>query len=459
MKQSLRHMTVALTASAILTTALAGCGASEGSTDKSGPGAITAVTDDQLKGSTLQMSNPFGNCPEAAGTNTDLSKAVGECATLQTLVNKFNADNKWGIKVQRLGGSAWDSYYDALNTAFAGGNPPDVAVMHGSSLVDYAKRNLLVPLDDLAAITKLDTNDIAPAAKTAIGYNDKTYAVPFDVHAILAHVNVDIFKAAGLIDATGKPKLPTSTEEFLADAKTVKEKTGKNFMAVARSGDQLGIHTLHSLMQQQGGDFLNADGTKPTLDSPQARTALSFLDEVFKSGYANGNQTYDAAGQSFLNGDAAMLVNGTWVVDEYSKKAKFNYEATNFPTLYDKPAVWADSHTWVIPKHADADPVKYRAAAEFLSFLNANDSAWALGTGHIAAQKSVLNSAAYKAAPQRANYADTGLSIARAVPHIASWPAVAKAVRDSIESIWFQGRPVDQALKDGDNSINAALTK
>jgi hypothetical protein len=71
----------------------------------------------------------------------------------------------------------------------------------------------------------------------------------------------------------------------------------------------------------------------------------------------------------------------------------------------------------------------------------------------------VLNSDAYKAAPQRANYADTGLSVAHAVPHISSWPAVAKAYLSSIESIWFQGKPVDQALKEGDANINAALAK
>lgn len=417
---------------------------------------ISQVTDAQLKGVTIHLARFFGDCADTVGTSTDLSKAVGECPTITTLTNMFNAQNKWGIKVDRLGGAAWDSYYDTLNTAIAGGNPPDVAIMHGSSLVDYAKRGLLLPVDDLVGITGVELSDAVPAAKIAISYNNAHYAVPFDVHAALAHVNVDIFKKAGLVNADGTPKMPTSADEFLADAQKVKQATGKNFLAIPRVGDQLGVHLLESLIQQQGGDILNADGTKATLDTPQARTALDFMGKLF-NGYANGNQTYDAAQQSFLNGDAAMLFNGTWVVDQYNKTAKFKYQTMSFPTLYGKPAVWADSHTWTIPKQPKADPVKYRAALDFISFLYEHDKDWALGTGHISARQSVINSPAYKAAPQRASYADTGSTVAHPVPHIASWPAVAKAYLSAIESIWFQHKSVDSALKQGDADINAAL--
>ncbi len=416
-----------------------------------------SVTDDQLKGTKLSLARFFGDCTDTMGTNTDLTKAVGECATITTLTNMFNTQNKWGITVTRLGGASWDSYYDTLNTAFAGGNPPDVAIMHGSSLVDYAKRGLLQPMDPLVGAANIDLSDAVAAAKTAISYNGANYAVPFDVHAALSHVNVDLFKKAGLVNADGTPKMPTSADEFLADAKKMKDSTGKNFMAIARVGDQLGVHLLEGLIEQQGSDILSPDGTKSAIDSPEARKGLDFMDKLFSGGYVNGNQTYDAAQQSFLTGDVAMLFNGTWVVDQYNKDAKFKYEATNFPTLFGKPAVWADSHTWVIPKQAKDDPVKTRAALEFISFLYAHDKDWALGTGHISARTSVLNSAEYKAAPQRGTYADTGLTVAHPIPHIAAWPAVSKALVTGIESIWFQHADVDKALKQTDADINTAL--
>ncbi|RFA12083.1 hypothetical protein B7R22_16745 [Subtercola boreus] len=460
------HRRIALTAAIPVITALAfsGC-SSSASSDGSAAGAdstdaaISAVTDAQLQGASISLARFFGDCSDTVGDSTNVSTTVGECATITALTNKFNAENKWGIKVTRLGGASWDSYYDTLNSAFAGGTPPDVAIMHGSSLVDYASRGLLLPTDGLAKITDIDLSDAVPAAKTAIGYDGTDYAVPFDVHAALAHLNVDLWKQAGLIDAAGNPVMPTTADEFLADAKTMKEKTGKNFMGVARSGDQLGVHVFESLLQQGGGDILNADATAGAIDSPQGTTALDFMNKVFAEGYADGNQTYDAAQQSFLGGDTAMLVNGTWVVDQYRTTAPFTYKAANFPTLFGTPAVWADSHTWTIPVQPQADPVKYRAALEFITFLYAHDQDWALGTGHISARTSVLNSDTYKAAPQRANYADTGLTIARPIPHIANWPAVSKALVNAIESNWFQGSSPSDALKSGQANITSALNQ
>ena len=463
MRTQQRHWITAVAgvaASALLVSGCSGGGSkstgSPGGGGSTGADAIAKVTDAQLKGVNIQFTQFFGNCPEAA-SNLDLKKAVGECPTITTLLNKFNAENKWGIKVTRLGGAAWDSYYDALNAAFAGGNPPDVAVMHGSSLVDYAKRGLLMKLDDLAPITKTDLTDAVPMAQGAIKYNGATYAIPFDVHAALAHVNVDLFKKAGLVDSSGNPKMPTSAAEMLADAKVMKAKTGKNYLAVPRSGDNLGSHLVNSLVMQQGSSLLSPDLKKGNLDTPEAKTAVEFENSMVDGGFMDGKQTYDAANSSFLKGNVAMLFNGTWLVDTFNTTAKFNYQADNFPTLYKDPAVWADNHTWTIPIHKNADPVKYRAALEFINYLYSNDEAWALGTGHISVRTSVLKSATYAAAPQRKYYAETGLTIGHAVPHIANWPAIQKILVQSVEANWFQGEAIDKALKDGNSQIDAAL--
>jgi len=444
-----------LAAAALLTISAACSGG--GSTSTADTGSVADVSDADLEGTKIEIARFFGDCDEEVGDNTDLSKAVGECPTITTLTNKFNAENEWGIEVTRLGGATWDSYYDALNAAFAGGSAPDVAIMHGSTLVDYAERGLLLPLDDLIPVTDVDIADAVPAAQEAIAYDGQTYAVPFDVHAALAHVNVDLFKQAGLVNPDGTPRLPESPEEMLADAQTMKEKTGKDYLAVPRSGDGLGAHLVNSLIMQQGGSILSEDLASANLDTPEAVEAVEFQNALVDGGYLDGQQSYDAAQQSFLKGDAAMLFNGTWVVDEYNKETDFTYTATNFPTLYDEPAVWADSHAWAIPRQEDEDPAQYRAALEFISFLYEHDAAWALGTGHISSRTSVLESSEYNAAPQRETYADTGLTVARPYPHISNWPAVQEAFIAAIEAHWFQGEPIDSALSDGDAQIDAVL--
>ncbi len=341
-----------------------GGGGNSSATGASG-GQLAGVSAEQLKGTTIKLARFFGDCDDTTKGVTDVAKATNECETIQILTNAFNAENKNGIKVERLGGAEWNTYYDTLNAAYAGGTAPDVAVMHGSSVADYAKRNLLVKLDDHLSATGADINDAAPAAREAVSYEGGVYGLPFDIHAALVHLNVDLFKKAGLVDAQGNPKLPTSPEEFLAQAEQMKAKTGKMYFGTARVKDGLGVHMWRSLVEQQGASILSEDGKKANVDTPEARAALDFMGKVFNGQYADPDQTYDAAQQAFLKGETAMLMNGTWVVDQYDKEAKFDYRAADFPTLYEKPAIWGDSHMWVVPQQKSADPVRQRAALEF----------------------------------------------------------------------------------------------
>ncbi len=441
---------------------LAACGGGSGGDSPSGgAGAqdLAAVTAEQLKGSTIRLARFFGDCDNTTNGVTDVAKAKTECEAIQILTNAFNADNKHGIKVERLGGAEWNTYYDTLNAAYAGGNPPDVAVMHGSNVADYAKRNLLLKLDDQLAVTGAKLDDAAPAARQAVTYENGTYGLPFDIHAALVHLNVDLFKKAGLVDAQGNPVMPKSPEEFLAQAEQMKTKTGKMYFGTARVKDALGVHMWRSLINQQGGSVISEDGTKATVDTPQARTALDFMGKVFNGTYADPDQTYDAAQQAFLKGETAMLMNGTWVVDQYDKEATFAYRAADFPTLYAKPAIWADSHMWVVPRQKSPDPVRQRAALEFASYLYEHSGDWAVHTGHLAARTSVLNSAEYQKAPQRANYVATGTTNANPVPPVSSWMAVNEALVAQIDAIWFQNASPDTALTEANRKIDALLAK
>jgi multiple sugar transport system substrate-binding protein len=406
---------------------------------------------------TIELARFFGACDDTVGDSTDLAAAVGECEAITTLENLFNAENPYGITVERLGGAEWASYYDTLNAAFAGGEPPDVAIMHTANIPDYAQRSQVLALTDLYEPIGIDIADAVPESQEGVSWGEDSYAVPFDLNGALAHVNVDLFAEAGLVDADGRPTLPTSPEEFLEHAQAVQDATGSNYVAIARVGDNLGWHTVHSLIMQQGSSVLNDDRTAANVDTPEARTAIEFVTSIFESGYADGDLTIDAANQQFLNGEAAMTINGTWMVETYLAEAPFTYEAHNFPTLYDEPAVWANSHTWVIPVQQDADPVKYRAALEFAKFLYDHDLDWGLKTGHIPVRTSVLESDEYTTAPQRANYAETGLTIAHQVPEIPNYPAIENHLVDIVENIWFNGVSVDEALQQGQAQIDSDL--
>lgn len=402
----------------------------------------------------VKLARFFGDCDDSTEGVTDVSQATSECEVIQILTNKFNADNP-DIRIERLGGAEWGTYYDGLNTSFAGGNPPDVAVMHGSNLPDYTSRGLLKPLDEDFEALGVDPSDWTEPARGGVTYDGTIYAAPFDLHANLWHVNVDLFKEAGLVDDDGNPILPSSREEFMQQAQTMQEKTGKLYFATDASQFPVSVRLFLALVWQQNGDVVSEDGQSATVETPEAKEALDFMLEMFDKGYSNPNHNYDASQEAFLTGEAAVLHNGTWVVDQYNRETPFEYVASDFPTLYDTPATWANSHMWVVPKKDDA---KYDAALKYVTFLHDHVLDWAVGTGHLPPRKSALESETLAEAPQRENIANTA-NIAHLVPTIVNWQATEDILKEEIESTWLTGTDPDQALSNAQQRVNDQLSQ
>lgn len=439
-------------AMALLVLPLAACG---GGTDPADDAAaVSGVSDSDLEGLTITVGDFFGDCIDAVGDKTDLTGAATECETMRILNNKFNAENDLGITVNREGGAEWSSYYDAVNASFAAKNPPDILLMHESNVPDYSSRQLLLPVQDLADDVGIDLGDVTGPAESAATVDDNWYAVPFDEHANLVHLDMDLMKQAGLVEDDGSPVLPTSPDELEQQAKQFQDATGKQYIAWGNDFN-IPYRIMTSLVSQQGADLVSDDG-EVAIDSEAGNNALTLIADLYSSGIADPKQSYDAAQQAWLKGDVGMLVNGTWVVNEYSKSAKFDYVATDFPTLYDEPGVWANSHTWVIPVQKEADPARYRAAMEYAAFMFEHDGDWARGSGHLSVRPSVLDSDGYRSAPQRASYVETADNAAL-VPQVVGWQGAEDALQQAIEGVWLSGSSVDRALSEAQTAVENQL--
>jgi multiple sugar transport system substrate-binding protein len=423
---------------------------------------LTALVSTSARaGTEITLFRFFGGCSDEYGSVTDLKKAVGECGIIQVLTNKFNAENKEGITVKTQT-AEWGVYYDRLSATMAGGSPPDIAVMHRSVLPNFLARNLVQPLGKSFSESGIDANDFLPVAREAVTSNGEIYALPFDVHALVWHVNADLFAKAGLVDAKGQPKMPTSPAELLQHAEQMKAKTGKRYLAIPSATDPMPTWQYLTWIWQQGGNVIDAE-KKPTLESNESKEALRLLDALYAGGHANPKNDYPGAQQAFLSGEAAVLVNGTWGVETYDTQAKDpkvalkKYVVRDMPKLYANEAVWSDSHTWVVPKQAKQDPAKQKAVIAFLKFLNDNNFQWAR-TGHLPVRSSVLKSAEMQALAHRSEYTRTA-TIAKAVPAIENQRAIQDLLVNELNSTWLVNKKPDQALSDAQRRATQILRR
>jgi multiple sugar transport system substrate-binding protein len=414
----------------------------------------------------ITLSRFFGACDAEYGKVNEVGKASGECGIITTLVNQFNATNKEDIlvKPQII---EWNPYYTQLDARILSHDVPTISVMHEAVLGDYVKRNLVEPLDAGFKSVGVDTKDFTAHAHRGVTFADKTYALPFDTHSWLWHININLFKKAGLVDSSGKPILPTTPDELLKQAKQFKDKTGLPYLTMPIANESAGqMRTLDTMVYQQNGTLFPSGPTKIDLHSKPVTNALQLLDSLMKAGDITPNLDYGAANQAFMNGRAGVLICGTWMIEDLtnlSKKpdsvlANNGYEVVPFPNLFQKKAVWADGHSWVMLKGGAKDDKTRHAAFVFLKFLYDHDADWAR-TGHLPARQSVIDSAEFNALPHRPaikEISSIGYSLPNTVPRQF---AIQEMVGDEVSNMLSSGKSIPDVEQQAQDRVNKLLSK
>jgi multiple sugar transport system substrate-binding protein len=397
----------------------------------------------------ISVSRFFGACEADYGSVTDVSKANGECGIITALINKFNADSPdTHVKVDIV---EWPGY-DQLTARIRSGEPPTISVMHEAVISDYFSRGLLEPLDQGLKAAGVDASEFTDAAKAGVTKDGQIYALPFDTHTWLWHINLNLFKQAGLVDASGAAILPKSADELLAQAKQFKEKTGKPYFVSTLANETAAYtRTFDTLLYQQNAKTFD-DPTKVSFVTPESKTALTLLKTIFDQGYTTKNEDYAASVAGFSAGEGGVFICGTWLVNSYDEEAKKpgvalsnGYAVAPFPQLYPGNAkVWADGHSWVILK-AKLTDAQRKSAYSFLKFLWDNDFQWSR-TGHLPTSKKIITSAEFLALPFRKVLS----------PLAQNGTALPPGLKRQFGIQDIEGEEVAAAMR-GDKTIDAAL--
>ena len=150
-------------------------------------------------------------------------------------------------------------------------------------------------------------------AKDQVTFDGKMMGVPGEMETIGMYYNVDLFEELGIDE-------PTSLEELTAAADTVKE-AGIIPIAVHDAEGWQGGHLLSmALSSRVGGEGVEAllNGEAPW-DSPDVIAALQTWQDFNSAGYLPPTPTgvdYDTGNSLFFSGEAAMLPNGSWLVND-----------------------------------------------------------------------------------------------------------------------------------------------
>ncbi|MBX7252939.1 MAG: extracellular solute-binding protein [Candidatus Promineofilum sp.] len=246
------------------------------------------------------------------------SSSDAENVRLQEMVDTFNEQNP-DIHVTL---NQVPEYDTALQTALAGGAPPDVFYIDSFKLPDFVQAGSLMAIGDQLD----DPDDFYPNLRGAFTMDDTFWCPPKDFSTLALQYNKDLFDAAGVEYPT-----PDWTWDDLQAAAEALTNADNGVYGMVLSPD---MARWIAFLYQAGGAVTDEGFTTMTLDSPEAAQAMEFYLGLVTDGYAAQPSDLDSgwAGEAFGKGQAAMAMEGNWIVSYLNDQfPDLNWGVTELP--------------------------------------------------------------------------------------------------------------------------------
>lgn len=276
----------------------------------------------------------------SGGSNSGSGSGKSDLATkMYTWVSNESDREQWETFVKgaqekdpnfklEFEGPAFADYWTKVKTRMNSADAPCIITTQAARAQELG--SLLSPLDELAKEAGVDLTKYNPAMMEGLTVDGTVRAIPYDAEPMVLYYNKDMFKAAGLQE----PGVDYTTEQFLSDAKAL------------TSGDVMGLAVApqfnypYLAFAFANGHTPTADG-KLTLSDPGLVEDIQWgFDLVTKEKVATAPSSADitdVAMQNFMNGKAAMVIEGPWFYSDIMKNTKGEVGAAVIPSKDGKP--------------------------------------------------------------------------------------------------------------------------
>ncbi|WP_300382711.1 sugar ABC transporter substrate-binding protein [Clostridium sp.] len=286
---------------------------------------------------------------------------ITKFAHLQKMKEDFESKNP-DIKLEFIT-VAGDDYANTMITKLAGGEKPDVMMLAMDQVPRYAKKNMIMQLDDLS--DKEYKDSLYTVVKDALSVDGKMYAAGRDVTPKVMYINTKMFKDAGVEIPSDK----WTMEEFVETTKKLTKGSG----AEAQWGyywknysDQTFAH-----IAAFGGKLYSKDGKLSVLTTDEnTKKAVQFMYDltntykVCPTG-AQAAQFGDNEYSSFMANKVAIQI-GSLSTSSTLDANKTEYTVLPIPSVNGVSTSSSFVNTWTIPNGAENPELSWRVV-EFLS--------------------------------------------------------------------------------------------
>lgn len=383
---------------------------------------------------------------------------------IDTLVQKFNDENEYGITVEAEYQGSYDDALNKLKSAQIGNMGADLVQVYEIGTRFMIESGWIVPMQSMVNADEYDTSVLEPNLAAYYTIDDMLYSMPFNSSTPLMYYNKDMFDAAGITE------IPDSLE-------AIAQIGDKLLDSGAQEVISLGIYGwfFEQFIGKQGLEYAN-NGNGRT----EAATAVAFdengaaaniLNEwknLYDLGYApNVGKGGDAGLADFSAGKSAITLGSTASLKQILQDVdgKFEVGTAYFPKVKstDEGGVSiGGASLWALDNN---DPKKLRATWEFVKFLISPESQafWNAETGYFPVNVDAHDEDVFKENIEKYPQFETAIDqLHDSAPQYAgallSVFSEARAIVESeIESMLNGNEAVDEAVDSMASQINDAI--
>ncbi|MGI6149760.1 MAG: ABC transporter substrate-binding protein [Limnochordia bacterium] len=394
------------------------------------------------------------------------------------LVEKFNAsqDKVW-VTAQMTG--TYDDTLQKLQAAVQTGTAPHIVQVYEIGSQVMIDSGIIMPVEvlgkEIAKDLDFDWDKFIPPVKSYYTINGVMHSMPFNSSTPLFYYNRDAFVEVGL--DPNKP--PTTFEEIMDYSRklTIKDDRGN----IERYGLTMATYGwfVEQIIANQGALYANNDNGRTArateiLWNGEAgvRLATWWKQMVDEGLLLNPGRSTDAAKQAFLSGRAAMILESSAQITNFTLHAQergYDLGTAFIPCPGDvdrNGVIIGGASLWVIADHPEEE---LKGAWEFLKWLTEAEQQahWFKNTGYLPATKAsvelVMNERFFAESPNHVTpflqLLMTKVDYPTRGALIGGFPEIRSIAEETIEEILLGRATVQEALDKGVARANRVLAE
>lgn len=258
------------------------------------------------------------------------------------------------------------AYEDKVNAAIISNTMPDLLMVDGPNISNYAANNIIIPIDYY--VSDEDKADYLDSSIIQNTYNNQLYALGPTESSVALYYNKDMLDSIG-IKAPEKLEDAWTWDEFYEIAKKLTTPETMGARIIMDKGEGL-TYVLEQFWLSNGTDIISPDGTKADgyINSPEGIDAATYLNKFIQEKISS----IDPLPTEFQDQKAALMLGGSWDIATMAEYPDVNWGITYFPVANNGGIATSPTGDWALTITKDAKNVEAAAAA--LNWLNSKEA-------------------------------------------------------------------------------------